>query len=190
MESYNFKYVGNNVTIYPMAKIVGAEHLEIGSNVIIDDFVFIQATGPCYIGNYVHIASFTSIAGGGTFCLEDFSGLSSGVRVITGTDDFLGGGLTNPTIPSEFRATSRLKVLVKAHAIIGTNSVILPGVTIATGAAVGAISLVRKDLSPWKVYAGNPLREVRDRPREQILRSEHELFARHGEPDRLFRDLL
>ncbi|CKK93370.1 putative acetyltransferase [Neisseria meningitidis] len=29
--------------------------------------------------------------------MDHFSGLSAGCRIITGSDDFMGGGLTNPT---------------------------------------------------------------------------------------------
>ena len=190
MTEYNFKSVGDNTTVYPLAKIVGAENIEIGSNVIIDDFVFIVATGPLYIGNYVHIASFTSITGGGACCLEDFSGLSSGVRVLTGSDDFLGGSLTNPTAPEEFRSVNRSQVVIKAHAIIGANTVILPGVTVGVGAAVGAASVVRKDLQPWGVYMGTPAKRIRGRRQDRIEQYEQQLFARNGRPPRIFRNIL
>ncbi len=190
MSEYNFKSVGENCTIYPLAKIVGAENIELGSNVIIDDFVFIVATGPVYIGNYVHIASFVSITGGGACCLEDFSGLSSGVRVITGSDDFLGRALTNPTVPDEFRRVNRSSVVIKAHAIVGANSVILPGVTIGVGAAVGAASVVRKDLEEWGVYTGIPAQRIRARRRDRIEQYEQQLFQTYGRPPRSFRDML
>ena len=39
---------------------------------------------------------------------------------------------------------------------IGFESVILAGVTIGEGAIVGAKSVVRKDVEPWTVVAGNP----------------------------------
>ena len=187
---YNFKSVGDNTTIYPLAKIVGAENIEIGSNVIIDDFVFIVASGPLYIGNYVHIASFTSITGGGECCLEDFSGLSSGVRVITGSDDFLGRSLTNPTVPDEFRSVNRSRVIIKAHAIIGANSVIFPGVTVGVGAAVGAASVVRKDLQSWGVYTGTPAKRIRPRRQDRIEKYEQKLYEAYGRPPRSFRNIL
>lgn len=190
MQDYAFRSIGDNVTIYPMAKIIGAENLEIGSNVIIDDFVLIQANRPCYIGNYVHIASFTSITGGGSFCLEDFSTLSSGVRFFSGTDDFLGTGMANSTIPDEYRNATRSTTILRAHGLVGANTTVLAGVTIGTGAAIGAGSLVRKSLPPWKVYAGNPLRTLKERPRDSILRQEQELYAKYGVPEEPFRDVL
>lgn len=41
---------------------------------------------------------------------------------------------------------------------IGFNSIILKGVTIGRGAIIGAGSLVTKDIEPWTVNVGNPLR--------------------------------
>lgn len=171
-----FKHVGENVRIFPGAKIIGCEHIHIGSNVIIDDFVMIYATAPMYIGSYVHIASFTSISGG-SVVLEDFAGLSSGVRIVAGSEDFLGGGLTNPTVPAKYRSVKRSFVHLGRHALIGANSSILPGVHIGEGATVGANSVVGKDLEPWGVYLGAPARRLKARESETILRLERELMA-------------
>jgi len=166
-----FNALGENVKIYPGAKLFGREYISIGDNVIIDDFVFIYATAPIFIGSYVHIASFTSITGGGTVVLEDFSTLSSGVRVLSGSDDFLGGGLTNSTIPARWRSVTRSFVHIGKHAIIGANSVVLPGVRVQTGTAVGAGSVVNKTLDAWGVYAGSPARRLKERPSQTILES-------------------
>ncbi|CDF83892.1 galactoside O-acetyltransferase [Pseudomonas knackmussii B13] len=171
-----FKHVGENVRIFPGAKIIGCEHIHIGSNVIIDDFVLIYATAPVYIGSYVHIASFTSISGG-SVVLEDFAGLSSGVRIIAGSEDFLGGGLTNPTVPAKYRPVQRSVVHIGRHVIIGANSSVMPGVHVGEGTAVGANSLVGRSLEPWGVYLGNPVRRLKERESETILRLERELMA-------------
>jgi acetyltransferase-like isoleucine patch superfamily enzyme len=177
--SFGFRRLGRNVRIYSGAKIIGAEFITLGDNVIIDDFVLIYARAPTIIGSHVHIASFCSLTGGGELRLGDFSGLSSGVRVVTGSDDFLGGSLTNPTVPSEFRQVLRSHVNIGRHAIVGANTVLLPGCTIGEGAAVGAGSLVNRDLAPWGVYVGSPARRIRERPRAQILAQEVALQATH-----------
>jgi galactoside O-acetyltransferase len=36
-----FRKIGDNVRIFPLAKILNPEVISIGSNVIIDDFVFV-----------------------------------------------------------------------------------------------------------------------------------------------------
>lgn len=167
--------VGEDVTIWPNAKIIGAEDISIGDSVILDDFVFIMATSPMSIGSFVHIAGAVSIVGGGEFTIGDFSGISGGTRVYTGNDDYLGGSLTGPTVPPPFRTAIRSFVHIGRHAIIGANTVILPGVEIPDGAAVGALSLVNRSLEPWTVYVGSPARPIRERPKEKMLELERRL---------------
>lgn len=164
-----------NVTIYPSAKIVGREQIEFGNNVIIDDYVFIYAKKRIRIGDYVHIAAFVSISGGEEVILGDFSGLSGGVRLYTATDDFTGHGFGNPTVPEQYRNVTRAPIHIGKFAIIGANSVILPGVIIGEGATVGANSVVTKNLDPWGVYVGN--RRARDRDKASVLEN-YQRFCR------------
>lgn len=44
---------------------------------------------------------------------------------------------------------------------IGFNSTVLRGVTIGKGAIIGACSVVTKDVEPWTVNVGNPVRVVK-----------------------------
>jgi len=52
--------------------------------------------------------------------------------------------------------------------IIGTCSVILPGVTIEEGTSVGAMSMVVKSTLPWSVYFGVPAKKIKDRSRDLL----------------------
>jgi len=170
-----FSSIGKDVIIWPLAKIVGSEAISIGDSVIIDDYVFLMGGENTSIGSFVHIASFTSITGGGRFLIEDFAGLSGGVRIYTGNEDYLGGCLTNPAVPAPYRVPIRSFVHIKKHAIIGTNSVILPGVTIGEGAVVGANALVTKNCSPWMIYVGSPAKLLKSRSSNRILELESTL---------------
>jgi acetyltransferase-like isoleucine patch superfamily enzyme len=167
--------VGQDVIVWPMAKIVSPEMISIADSVIIDDFVFLMGGTRTSIGSFVHIASFTSITGGGEFVMEDFTTLSSGVRVFTGNEDYSGGGLTGSGVPFPYRVPIRSFIHIKKHVIVGAEAVILPGVTMGEGAVVGANSLVRKDCAPWTIYAGSPARALKVRPREKILELEAQL---------------
>jgi len=168
------------VKTFPMTKIIGREHIRFGANIIIDDFVLIYAADEHDIGDYVHIASFTSITGGGKLLMGDFTTLSSGCRIFTGTDDFTGTGLVNSTIPDEFRPVVRGRTILEKHVAIGANSVVLPDVTIGEGCAVGAGSVVTRDLEPWGIYVGSPARRVKNRPKDTILALERRLREEHG----------
>jgi len=165
--------------IYELAKVVGVDRFELGMHSQIDDFCFINAGDKCVIGRNVHIASFTSIVGGGECYIDDFAGLSAGCRLITASDDFTGPFLTNPTVPPRYTNVKKGKIRIGKHAIIGTNTVIFPGVTIGEGCAVGAGSIVRKNLKPWTVYAmiNGKLKSMMDRPSDEILKKEQEYLG-------------
>ena len=183
-----FRRCGRNVVIYPTARVLSPETIEIGDDVIIDDFVFIGAHESLVIGNHVHIGGHSSLIGGGTIYLSDFVGMSHGVRILSGSDDFLGGGLTNPTIPAELRHVHRGAVWMGAHSGLGANVVVTPDVAIGEGSVVGAGGVVMRSLAPWGVYGGSPARRVKPRPQQHIRAGERELYARYGKPERVFRD--
>ena len=142
---------------------------------IIDDFVFIDGGAGVSIGSHVHIASFASLTGGGSIVLEDYVGISGGSRIVSGTDRFDGSGLTGPTIPPQWRAVERGQIQIERHAVLGTNVVVHPGVSIGAGAIVGSNSLVTRDLPPWTICHGTPAKPVRERPAETILEYERAL---------------
>jgi galactoside O-acetyltransferase len=162
--------IAPNAKIYPWARIIqDGGNFSVGEHSQIDDFAFINAGKACRIGRFVHIASFVSIIGGGEFFIDDFSGFSAGCRVITGTDDYLGPFMTNPTVPREFTNYLISHVTIGKSVVVGTNAVIFPGVTIGEGVAVAACAVVRRDLAPWGVYAGDPARKIGERDRTAIL---------------------
>jgi galactoside O-acetyltransferase len=177
-----FRRSGSNVVIHKFAVILSPENVTLGSDIIIDDFVFIGAHRRLIVGNRVHVASHSSITGGGCVVVCDFCGISSGARVISGTDDFTGGTLTGPTIPPEFRSPHRGTVVLEPHVIIGSNAVVLPDVTIGEGSTVGAGSVVTRSLEPWGIYVGAPARRISTRPREVVLANRELLFEKYGRP--------
>jgi galactoside O-acetyltransferase len=161
------KYNIEGVTTFEYTKIIGIENIKFGKNIIIDDFVFIHAKKKIEIGNHIHIACFTSIVGGEELIMKDFSTISHGCRILTGTDDFKDCGFGNSTIDEKYRNTKRAPIYIDKFSIIGANSVVLPGVKIGEGAAVGACSVVTRDLEPWGVYIGN--KKISERNKEAVL---------------------
>ena len=174
---FGFRACGDDVVIYESVRVLAPDRITVGSHVIVDDFVFLDGGQSLAIGSHVHIASHSAVIGGGTVVLEDFAGLAPGVRLVSGTEVMDGSGLTNPTIPDRWRAVERGAIQVGRHALLGTNVVVHPGVTIGEGTIVGSQSLVTKDLPPWSICAGVPARAVRARPSETILAYEQELLA-------------
>lgn len=154
------KRCGENVKIYNLAKIVRPEVIIINSNSMIDDYAFIYGGSGIKIGKYVHVASFVSIIGGGELELGDYSVLSCGSRILTGTDTYYGGKRMSTALPEEQRNVIRGKVTIEKDAFIGTNAVIHPNVRIGEGAIIGSCGLVLKDVDPWSINVGIPCRKV------------------------------
>ncbi|MBS4066606.1 MAG: acyltransferase [Chitinophagaceae bacterium] len=164
-----FKSVGQNVMVSKKTSIYGISRIELGDHVRIDDFCFFSAgEGGIKIGSYIHISPFCSMAGKGAIIMEDFSGLSSRVAVYSSSDDYSGASLTNPTVPESYKKVMHGDVILQRHVIIGAGSIILPGVIIGEGTAIGALSLVSKNVDPYKIATGNPLRVIKDRKKDLI----------------------
>jgi acetyltransferase-like isoleucine patch superfamily enzyme len=158
-----FKQLGSNVQISDSAKIYGSQHISIGDNSRIDDFVVLS--GSVTIGRNVHLAVHSSLnASTNKIVLEDFCGVSFGCHLFAASEDYTGVALTNPTVPAEFRKNvPAANVRLGRHVVIGASSVVFPGVDIADGCSVGANSTVIKSTEPWGVYVGSPARRIRER---------------------------
>jgi len=145
-----------------------------GKDVVVRDFVNLYG---CTIGDETLIGPFVEIQRGvvvGCRCkISSHSFLCEGVRLEDGV--FIGHGVmfTNDRLPRAVNDDGTLKeakdwtcvpTLVREGAAIGSNAVILPGVTIGRRAMVGAGAVVTRDVPDDAVVAGNPARPVR-RPR-------------------------
>lgn len=174
-----FKSFGKNIQISRKCSIYGATNISLGDHVRIDDFCVLS--GKITIGNYVHIGAYSGLfAGDEGIIFEDFSSLSSKVSLYAISDDYGGDFMTNPTVPSQYRNQIGGPIILGRHTIIGASSVILPGVTLGEGTAVGALSLVTRNTLPWSLYVGSPAKKLRDRSKE-LLKLEAQLNQKREE---------
>jgi len=169
LEQMGFLALGRNVAISDKASIYNPGAIAVADNVRIDDFCVLSAgEGGIDIGSHVHVAVYSSLIGSGKIGLSDFSNLSSRVSIYSSNDDYSGRTLTNPTVPDQYKRVKHKDVYLGKHVIIGSGSIILPGVTLEEGVAVGALSLVNRRCEAFGVYAGNPARRIKDRSRELL----------------------
>jgi acetyltransferase-like isoleucine patch superfamily enzyme len=166
---------GENVRVYCGCRIHPPELVSIGSGSQIDENVRIVAGKSVNIGKHVHFAFDSSILGGGRCMVGDYVSIGVGVRLITGSEILSEGSLMNPTIPAEFRGVIRSSVAIERFATVFTGSVVFPGITIGEGAVVSAGSIVRRDLRPWVIYAGDPLVAVGRRNGEHVMKTAERL---------------
>jgi len=165
-----FSSIGSHVQISDKASFHNCAGITIGNNVRIDDFCVLSAgVGGIFLGDYIHIAVYTALIGAGIILLDDFCNLSSRVSIYSSNDDYSGKTLTNPTIPPEFSGVTHADVILEKHVIVGSGSVIMPGVTLHEGAAIGALSLVNSDCDAFGIYAGVPAKFVKRRSRNLLV---------------------
>jgi acetyltransferase-like isoleucine patch superfamily enzyme len=163
-----FKSLGHDVMIHERVTLVGIENISIGAHVRIDPDVILLATGPLTIGCYTHIAPGVFIAAKAGFEMKNFANIAHGARVYTVNDDYSGEHLMGPTVPADLLELSPGAVLLEEHANIGAGAIVLPGVTLAEGSVLGALSLISKSTEPWTVYGGVPAKPLKMRRRDVI----------------------
>jgi acetyltransferase-like isoleucine patch superfamily enzyme len=167
---------GHDVFISASVEIRRPNLVKVGSHVAIDTGLY--CTVRAEIGDYVHIAPYVTIIGGerGFLKMNHFSTIAAGSRIVCVSDEHLGEGLVGPTVPEKYR--DRLiasPVIFEMFASIGTNVVVLPGVTLGEGSVVGACSLVTENTHPWTVYVGIPARPIKTRRKDKMIAAAREL---------------
>lgn len=163
------KSCGKNVIIGKTVRIRYPELVEIGNNVIIDDFTYISTS--LKIHNNVHISSGCKIIGGKKAFVEmkEFSTLAPNVVLSAGSDDYI-GGIATPLVPMEFKGNAIIgEIILNKHCIVGAGSVVLPNVTFKEGACIGALSLANNNLDEFTLYAGIPCKKIKKRQKEEIV---------------------
>jgi len=152
---------------------------------ILDDFSYFSAQ--CKFGFSTHISSGVSIIGGkeSRFSCGDFSSLSTGVKIVCGSDDFINDIACLLPFPVGDDIKTHLTigtVELGNFATVGVNSVVLPNVIIPEGTTVGAMSFVKKGtkLDPWSVYCmkSGKLTKVADRNKTNVLRQANLIMER------------
>jgi acetyltransferase-like isoleucine patch superfamily enzyme len=176
--AYKFKAIGKNVEIGRNVYFRYPEEIVIGNNVIIDDFCYFTTSAS--IGSYIHVASHCSVIGGvrARLVMKDFSCMAAGCRIVCSSDDFIDGGVTNPTVPDVLRSRVTIgSVCIEKFAGLGTGVVVHQNVVIGEGTMVGSMSLVTKSLAPWGVYIGQPAKFHKSRSQDMFVKNKHKFDA-------------
>lgn len=161
-----FKSIGDNVKISRYAQFYYPDQIILGNNVRIDDFCILS--GNIKIGNFVHISAYVALYGKAGIEINDYAGISAKTTLYSESDDFSGESLIGPFHPEGKRNLQCGKITVGKFAQIGCNCVIFPAVEISEGAVIGAMSLVKKTISPWTISAGIPAKFIKFRSKNML----------------------
>ena len=153
----------------------------VGEGSVVDDFCYFSTR--ISIGRFCHVANGVSVGGGSSrkFTLGDFSSISAGVRIWCSSDDFVSDmAALLPESVEVVKNTISGDVSLGELTVVGANCVVMPANEIPDGVAIGALSLVppRFKFKEWCLYAGIPIRLIRERDRDEIVRQRD--MALHG----------
>lgn len=131
--------IGKHAVLHFKTEIRSPEKLTIGRGSIIGDNAILDARSGLRIGNNVN--------------------LSSNVSIYTLQHDHRDPYFACPH-------NRRMEVVIGDRVWLGSNVIVLPGVTIGEGAVCCAGCVVTKDVEPYTVVAGIPAKAVSVRPRD------------------------
>ncbi len=172
--NFPFKSLGDDVLISRKCSIYSPEKISIGNHVRIDDFCILS--GDITLGSFIHISAYAALYGRFGIVLEDYTTVSAKVLIFSQSDDYSGSFLTNPMVPEQFTNVGGGLVTLERFSIIGAGSIVLPGITLREGSAIGAMSLVNKDIiDAWSIYSGIPAVFIKKRKKDilEIVKNIH-----------------
>jgi acetyltransferase-like isoleucine patch superfamily enzyme len=129
---------------------------ESGDRCAFERGIHITARGGVRLGRHCNINHGVLLDGGGGLVIGSFVNISPEALLLTTEHD--------PESPV-FEGRDR-KVVVGDRVWIASRAMILPGSTVGEGVVVAAGAVVRGDVPPWSIVAGNPARVVKSRSRE------------------------
>jgi galactoside O-acetyltransferase len=160
-----FKACGRNINILEGCTIRGFKNIVLGDNVGIGLFNqiyagLIQGKEKVTIGNNVYMNSNVMIN-------ADISGeITIDKDVIIGPNVVIRASNHNYEkidIPIRNQGHISGKIHIKENVWIGANAVILPDVTIGTGAIVAAGAVVSRDVNDYEIVGGVPAKRISSR---------------------------
>ena len=130
-------------------------HFSLGRKSVIESFSCINnAVGDVLIGDFTRIGLHNTIIGPVT--IGNHVNLAQGVTITALNHNF-----EDITLRIDQQGVSTNTVTISDDVWIGTNAVVLPGVTIGTHSVVAAGAVVTKDVPPYTIVAGVPAKVIK-----------------------------
>jgi len=134
-------YIGNNSEIRPFVSILGTNNVIIGDNVVVRQ-------GALFCASLADSCE--------KIIIEDDVLIASNVSIYSVTHNY-----SDISVPVSQQGHKFKQTVVKRGAWLGTNSVILPGVTVGRNSVVGANSVVCEDVPDYTVVGGVPAKTIK-----------------------------
>ena len=135
--------------VYPTAIITTQTETHLGDQSVIGDFVLIHCR-QFSLGYGSQINAGAKIVGGGDCIVGERSVIGYNAVLLTRSDTPKSDYMSD-SMPENRRAIRSGTITIGDQAFVGSNTVIMPGVTVGDGACVGAGSYVDKDVPEWTI---------------------------------------
>jgi len=112
-----------------------------------------------FVGDRLKIGKFCALAQGTTFIMSGANHAMTGFS--TYPFNIFQNGWEETFDPATIFDHLKGDTLVENDVWFGTNAVVMPGVTICSGAIIGAHAVVASDVPPYSVVVGNPAQVVK-----------------------------
>lgn len=129
-----FGFLGNNSRILGRIKVYYPENVFVGHDTSINEATILNARAKLTIGNYCHISPAVTINTGSLDITVDYKKRPHFAKAVT-----IGDGVW-----------------------LCSGAIINPGVNIGEGAVVAAGAVVKDDVGPFTVVAGNPAQFIKE----------------------------
>lgn len=120
------------------------------SSILMDVWFDTKGKGSFAMGHNSVVNQKCRMDNRGSILIGDYVSISAEVCILTADHD-----VRSPTFAGRLR-----RVSIGDFVFIGTRALLLPGVTVGKGAAIGAGSVVTKDVPEFAVVAGNPAKQI------------------------------
>jgi acetyltransferase-like isoleucine patch superfamily enzyme len=144
--------IGERAFLSPLANI-DPDTLTIGADSFIAAHAYI--TGAITMGDDCTVNAFSVIRGDIT--------MGNGVRIGAHTSILGFNHSMDPSEPVFKQPLTSKGITIGDDVWIGSNVVVLDGVTVGSHAVLAAGAVVTKDVPEWSIVGGNPARRIRDR---------------------------
>lgn len=168
--------------------------VEVGDNVSLGSYVHLRSgtrfannvhfgaycrtTGICYLGNYVDARTAATVSK--SVIVEDWVFLGPGIMT-NHTKNVVHG---RPHLEDR-----QLITRIGYGVIIGSSAQLVAGVRIGDNVVIGAGAVVTKDVLEPAVYVGNPLRKLKELPKEFLIQRPED-YKEHTFTDEMLKKYL
>jgi acetyltransferase-like isoleucine patch superfamily enzyme len=155
------KYLGVGAIVGKTVRVRKPEEVIIGDGCIIDDFTYISCA--TVLGKHCHIGPNVTISGGDSkVTMGDFVGISAGCSIHAASSDYVIASLDMPSVPKELRFGGfGEEIIFGDHVLLGSHTVVMPGVHLPIGVATGAHTILRqRQYEEWFLYIGHDGKKV------------------------------